>query len=206
MRSLNLPFRWIFKIFRKRLWGLDILISLILIIFFHLNIGLLVILAYQEKYINNQYLVYKGIIWDLVLKPINPKMYFLISNVISLVFVNMLYLIYVIISQQFNNLALEIWRINFILILLLSVGNQISNSSISFRFVFMGIPVLRPFIYFTLLSCFTFLSNLILNLDSLLIITAITLSGLVLLKYSIQSQREIKYKHHLIYLNSLTYD
>jgi len=205
MRSLNLPYRWIFRIFRRRLWGFDILISLILIIFFHLNIGLLVILAYQEKYINNQYLVYKGIIWDLVIKPVNPMLYFLISNLISLVFVNMLYLIYVVISQRFNNYALEIWRINFILVLLLSVGNQISNSSISFRYVFMGIPVLRPFIYFTLLSFFTFLSNIILNLNSLLIIT-ITLLGLVLLKYSIQSQREIKYKYHLIYLNSLTYD
>lgn len=206
MNLPNLPILWVLKLFKKRLWDLDILFTIIILLFLKLNIGLFLILSYQEGYINNQYIIYKKNLFELFIRPVNPVTFFLISNFITFFYINIIYLVYILVRHEIVNQPLEFWRLNFILVILLSIGNFISNSSISFKYTFMGMPILRFIIYLTSLSFFTSITHYIEYLNSLLIFILITVLGLTLLIYSIFSQKEVRYKYRIIYINSLNND
>jgi hypothetical protein len=162
---------WLKLVVKELLVDSISLLSIFLLYYFEIlvNLEYLIFLLYliNEDKICNRYMMNKDLVYWLALKPVATRIFFLLTSVLIILLAFASFWIIVgILAVWFQHDLPSLGKLFFVFVsstmIVIAVGNFISNSKIAFSYVFIGIPVLRLFL-FTLAISFSFFINYIIK-------------------------------------------
>lgn len=206
---------WLRLIIKEILFDSIPLIFIILLCFFEVIVNLELILLFlfliHESKICNRYLMTKDIVFWLALKPVFIKNFFIHTSTIIAIHLTISFLIVLGAMTVLFQIELRSFLQLCVLflssmILAISVGNFISNSKIAYSYVFLGIPVLRLFLFMSSISFSYLVNHLAKSYFTVFTMPTIIIMCCLALVKSISSQTQFNSKYQFIRLVKRQYE